>query len=96
MGLNCLKVLVDTFSLVLLDPTVKILNVWCVQKTQSLIPSLENIDCRDGEDHQEGEDEQQEEWRGQGEAQDAEEGQVHGQVHQHSLTGQWSANRLLQ
>ena len=87
MGLNCLKVLVDTFSLVLLDSTVKILNVWCVQKTQSLIPSFENIDRRNGEDHQEGEDEEQEKGGGQGEAQEAEEGQVHGQVHQHPLTG---------
>ena len=91
----CCQELAYFISLSLLNPTVNVLYIRGVQKTESPLPTLEDAHCGDEQYGEEEEDEEQEERGGQRVTKQAEEDQVHSQVHQHFLTGQGPAKELI-
>ena len=82
-------------SLSLLNPTVNVLNIRGVQKTESPLPAPEDAHCGGDKYGEEEEDKEQEERGGQRVTKEAKEGQVHSQVHQHLLAGQGPAKELI-
>ena len=92
---HCCCQLVYFISLSLLNPTVNVLYIRGVQKTESPLTTPEDAHCGGEKYGEEEEDEEQEERGEQRVTKEAKEGQVHSQVHQHFLAGQGPAKELI-